>query len=1415
MKSATTMYWSGNETPALVGPSGQPVNADTSPAEVVPLERSESQPVVLLATQQLQVRAIGTTILQKAGFRVTAESRGEAILGCIDTRPPDLILTDLALDDMGAARLCAGLRKLPAGRAIPMLVISDLSDSHHIQKILSEEFTDIIAAPVNWRVATFRIHRWLSMAKKFRSLSDQELDLEQVKESALKASTELLQLRNYDAVTGLPNREMFVSSLGLVLAQGQRSSVYSAVLYLDIDDFREVNDLIGRSLADELLRIVAKRLQGCLRDGDLVSQIGDEGSLASFARVNGDQFAILLGSVQDQKAALIVAERLLASLARPLTIRDREFRLGAKIGIADSLNLEGEGEEVLLQRAETAMRYCKQHERKACAVFESFMNQVVLEKLELKAEIRKALDEQQLFLCYQLLVDSRTSTPMGVEGLVRWQHPERGLVSPNDFLPVAEESDLIAEIDRWVLLNGCQQGRKWLDDGYPPLLMSLNVSMRFLAEEDFAQQVLAIIEETGFPPSWLQLELSERGNLPDAGRIMSQFETLVQKGVHLALDDFGTGQTSLSYLRTLPISCVKVDRSFVSRVPNDTASAAIVTAIVAMSHHLGLKVVAEGVETVDHQRFLAENNYDQLQGYLFSRPERVEEVETGFRNLKNWNRIVAEAAGPKGARERQATQMVPRPLRAAQRLASRSAEDAGPAQVEAERDDPTTRSDLLQLARNDFLTKLYNRYSFDERLEHAVAHADRFGHKVALLLIDLDDFKYVNDTFGHGVGDALLIKVAKRLRKLVRKIDTLARIGGDEFAVILSEFNDVKNVMELAGRLLSVLAQSVDVDGRELRVTGSLGISVYPAGSTRAKDLLRQADLALYKAKNNGGNSARFFAREMDWEVQRRLALARDLEGAADRGELFLEYQQQVALDTRQVVGVEALLRWAHPTKGVIGPGRLIPIAESTGEIRAIGDWVIRSACAQAKQWQQTFDRDVPVSVNLSPVQCRDSKFAATVQQALEEKQLAPRLLDLELNEKLLENLPQDLEQSFRQLGELGVRLTLDNFGSGASALEHFQRFRFDRLKIHQSLVRTITQRSTGASVLSGIVALARKMKVQIVAEGIEAPEEVESLLAEGCEVGQGFLFSKPLSAGAISELLGPEDPRCGGAERAFTPPEAPPKSPAASVLEIVRVPVDEPPAMQEAPKAYNRTPTEKLLIALPRPSVEDPRPPEVRSGAYALAASARRSAAWGSRRRMTVSLAVMAIPCLLLLPGAVTESVVIEPGDRSSTIAPAPIVAVDLPASAAEVSVPATEPASSIDGPAARPAPVPETLNPEARQLSLQEQQVVDLAHSWARAWSEQRVDDYLGYYDAEFRPTFDLSRADWENQRTERILKPRRIELELRAFEVQELGDGRVSLSFDQLYRSDDYHDRVRKTLELVQAAGRWKILVERAAS
>lgn len=432
----------------------------------------------------------------------------------------------------------------------------------------------------------------------------------------------------------------------------------------------------------------------------------------------------------------------------------------------------------------------------------------------------------------------------------------------------------------------------------------------------------------------------------------------------------------------------------------------------------------------------------------------------------------------------------------------------------------TLEQRLLRMARRDFLTDLLNRYAFDERLELALAQANRFSHQVALLLIDLDDFKFVNDTHGHSTGDGLLRAIARRLRSQIRKVDAIARLGGDEFAVIHTELGSVDSIAEFARRVMVLLEQPFEVDGHELHISASIGIAVYPPGGSEARPLLRQADLAMYKAKEAGGHTFRFHVRAMDKRVQERMALQRDLNGALERHELFLRYQPQIRLRDGAIIGAEALLRWTHPERGPVDPQQFIPIAEASGEMIGIGRWVLRSAILQAKKWRAAAPERFTVAVNLSPVQFRDPGFAHWLLDTLRELGVEPQKLELELTEEVLMRSRNSVESALFRLHDHGVRFSLDNFGSGISALESLHKFPFDRLKIAMKWTHRLHKNPQDTALVSAIIALAGKLGLEVVAEGIETRRQARELAEQGCDAGQGYLFSLPLSSEGLAQAF-------------------------------------------------------------------------------------------------------------------------------------------------------------------------------------------------------------------------------------------------------------------------------------------------------
>lgn len=427
---------------------------------------------------------------------------------------------------------------------------------------------------------------------------------------------------------------------------------------------------------------------------------------------------------------------------------------------------------------------------------------------------------------------------------------------------------------------------------------------------------------------------------------------------------------------------------------------------------------------------------------------------------------------------------------------------------------------IAHMALHDFLTDLPNRYALDNRLEIELTRARRMGSRVAALWIDLDNFKDVNDTFGHTVGDQLLVAVSQRLTQTLRDVDSICRLGGDEFAVVQPDIASRKNAVHLAERLLRAFTESFKVGSQKIFASASIGVSVSNRDTTSKSEFMKQADLALYRAKTEGRNTYRFFEGEMDTEIRRRMNLAQDLHSALERDELFLEYQPQVGLGDRRILGVEALLRWRHPKLGLVAPTEFVPIAESTGLIEEIGEWVLRAACRQAKSWQNRNLPALPVAVNISPIQLRDPRFVRKVSRILADTELEARYLELELTERVLVEGKESVERTLETLHELGIRIALDDFGKGYASLDYLRRYPLSKVKIDQSFVHDMETNFKNATIVRAVIDLAEKLDLQVIAEGVEPADLLQRLIDEGCEEVQGFYFSRPVSAEDLEELL-------------------------------------------------------------------------------------------------------------------------------------------------------------------------------------------------------------------------------------------------------------------------------------------------------
>jgi diguanylate cyclase (GGDEF)-like protein len=425
------------------------------------------------------------------------------------------------------------------------------------------------------------------------------------------------------------------------------------------------------------------------------------------------------------------------------------------------------------------------------------------------------------------------------------------------------------------------------------------------------------------------------------------------------------------------------------------------------------------------------------------------------------------------------------------------------------------------LAFHDPLTALPNRALFGDRLEQALRRALRDGLSVGVLFLDLDNFKVVNDSLGHHVGDDLLVQVARRIRGCLRDEDTAARFGGDEFAVLVGDISEPSDTQVVADRLAEAMRAPFQIAGRDVVVTASIGVAVSAAARTDRESLLQAADLAMYRAKSNGRARSELFDPRMAAEADDRLLLEMDLRAAIDQNQLSVVYQPIVSLETGRVCSGEALLRWEHPERGTIGPTRFIPIAEETGLIVSIGAWVLDEACREAMRWPRPESCELlAVSVNVSPRQLRDAGLVESVRRALAVSGLPASRLELEVTESAVMNDPDAVRARLEELRSLGVSLSIDDFGTGYSSLGQLRHFPFETLKVDQTFMRGLGQDAQNTAIVGGVIALARNLGMSVVAEGIETAEQLEHLQALGCDRGQGYFLARPLRAEQLRRLL-------------------------------------------------------------------------------------------------------------------------------------------------------------------------------------------------------------------------------------------------------------------------------------------------------
>lgn len=556
------------------------------------------KPYVLVVDDDEMTRLIVTESLVPEGFAVAEAASGEEAIDCFLRRRPDLVLLDVSMPGMDGFACCEKIRQMPSGARVPILILTGHDDDASIARAFEVGATDFVSKPMRWKLLAHRA-RYLLRANN-------------AVEDLARSEASLAYLATHDTLTGLPNRRLLVDRLQQAVAGAARQQHVGIpsmvwVAFLDIDNFKYINDSLGYAVGDKLLQAVAERLSGCVRGNDTVARLGE------------DDFVLVLCNETENSLSFHALERLLDIVAQPLAVGDYRFTITASIGCA-SYPQDGADAETLLQRADAAMYSAKAHGRGTFQFFTQEMHNKIEKRMQLEAGLRQALDRNEFELYYQPQFSIADGRLIGAEALLRWRHPERGIVGPGEFIDFAEESGMIVPIGERVLQLACAQNRLWQEQGLSPLPVAINLSARQFAQQDIEAVVERALRSTGLAPQYLELELTETVSMANPERTVALLKRLKQMGVGVSIDDFGTGYSNMSYLKRFPVNELKLDISFVREITTDESSVAIAGAIITMAHSLGLRVVAEGVETAAQLERLATLGCDMAQGYYFSRP---------------------------------------------------------------------------------------------------------------------------------------------------------------------------------------------------------------------------------------------------------------------------------------------------------------------------------------------------------------------------------------------------------------------------------------------------------------------------------------------------------------------------------------------------------------------------------------------------------------------------------------------------------------------------------------------------------------------------------------------------------------------------------------------------------------------------
>ena len=581
---------------------------------------------ILVSDDDQIVRLLTRQCLEAEGMAVVEAADGPETLEVFVKERPDLVFLDVEMPGMTGLEVCERIRQLPQGENIPIMIVTGSDDRQSIDAGFQAGATQYKTKPVNWSLLGRDVQYMLRASNAFNALKRQE--------------DRLRYLAYYDPLTSLPNRRSFNEQLSRILKRSQRRNSNAALMFIDLDHFKRINDSIGHGRGDRLLVEIAKRLTMELREDDAINYLSeddpdDDAVSPEIARLGGDEFTVVLSDVEDTMHVERVASRILATLSEPIALQSHNPVVTPSIGIAIYPH-DGKDPDTLVRNADTAMYVAKAEGRACYRFYDEEMNSRAVEQLKMEEELRNALRNNELELRYQPQIDVHTGEVVSMEALVRWKHPERGMVSPLEFIPVAERTGQIIELGEWVMAEVARHCLYWDTLGIRPFRICVNISPLQFNQVDLPDWIIRFLKNSKLSPDRLELELTESAIMTDAETNIAKLRALKEIGLHLAVDDFGTGYSSLSYLKRFPIDTLKIDQSFVADL-NRPDGAAIVDAIIALAKTLNLRVIAEGIEDEHQLSYLVDKQCDLLQGFYFARPIYPEDVPGMLRQVFTWD----------------------------------------------------------------------------------------------------------------------------------------------------------------------------------------------------------------------------------------------------------------------------------------------------------------------------------------------------------------------------------------------------------------------------------------------------------------------------------------------------------------------------------------------------------------------------------------------------------------------------------------------------------------------------------------------------------------------------------------------------------------------------------------------------------